>query len=151
MAAIVAVAEEVKHFWLSQGLKVHSVGADELIALRRTLGGTIPTEYEAFLRIAGLPDDEDKSGIRFWQPLEVRIMRSAIHDSSASLVAGEQIALIADYFQESWSYGIWLSGPLAGSVSVVPSPTSGWVAHPVGTMAEFLTAYVAGDPRVYSY
>lgn len=71
MAEVVEIANRVREHWLLQGLRVSPVKSEELSELKRLQPEGLPHAYEAFLRIAGLPDDEDREGFRFWLPREV--------------------------------------------------------------------------------
>src|SRR5678816_3920992 len=105
MAEIEAMAERVRQHWRAQGLRVSPVNPEQLAELRRLRPKGIPEEYEAFLRIAGLPDDEDREGFRFWLPEEVRATRDVLGEAEYGSDATEPSVIIADYLQESWWYG----------------------------------------------
>jgi hypothetical protein len=150
MAEVAAVAKEVRQHWLSQGLRVSSVEPEELAELRRLRPEGIPEEYEAFLRIAGLPDDEDGAGFRFWLPKEVRATSDVLSEAGHGSDATEPSVIIADYLQESWWYGLWLAGPFTGRVSLVLGHEDGRDPQPpLGTFVDFLLAYLNDDVRLY--
>jgi hypothetical protein len=150
MAEVEVVAKEVRQRWLSQGLRPSSVKPEELVALSRLAPEGVPKEYEAFLRIAGLPDDEDAAGFRFWRPTEVRVTSDVLHAAGYAIDAIERSVIIADYLQESWWYGLWLSGRFAGQVSLVLGQADGKDPQPpLGSFAEFLLAYLGDDVRLY--
>lgn len=150
MAEITAVASEVRQHWLSQGLRVSPVGSQELAELRLWQPEGVPEEYEAFLRVAGLPDDEDRQGFRFWSPREVRATRDTLRGAGYGSDATEPSVIIADYLQESWWYGLWLAGPFKGSVSLVLGREDGRdPQRPLGSLGDFLLAYVRDDACLY--
>jgi hypothetical protein len=150
MAEVKEAAEQVRHHWLAQGLRVSPVNPKQLAELRRLRPEGIPEEYEAFLRIAGLPDGEDREGFRFWLPGEVRATRDVLGDAQYGSDATEPSVIIADYLHESWWYGLWLAGPFTGSVSLVLGHQGGKDPQPpIGTFVDFLHAYLHGDERLY--
>jgi hypothetical protein len=150
MVGVAAVAREVRRHWLSQGLRVSPVKFEELADLKRLHPSGIPEEYTAFLRIAGLPGDEDREGFRFWLPRQVRATRDVLEEAVYGSDATAPSVIIADYLQESWWYGLWLAGPFAGHVSLVLGHEAGQdPQRPLGTIVDFLRAYVHGDARLY--
>jgi len=150
MAEVAVLAKEVRQHWLSQGLRVSSVKPEELAELTRSRLAGIPEEYEAFLRVAGLPDDEDGAGFRFWLPREVRATSHVLGESGYGSEGAEPSVIIADYLQESWWYGLWLAGPFAGQVSLVLGNEAGKDPQPpLGTFVDFLLAYLNDDVRLY--
>lgn len=139
MAEVAAVAKAVRQHWLSQGLRVSFVDPNELVALKRSRSEGIPEEYEAFLRIAGLPDDEDRVGFRFWSPKEVCATSEVLRQTGYLHVATESSLVIADYLQESWWYGLWSTGRFTGHVSLVLGQTRGVDPQPpLGSFVDFL-------------
>ncbi len=141
---------QVRQHWLDQGLRVLPVAMDEAVEAWRSLPGMPPEEYEVFLRTAGLPADEDAQGFRFWLPRELRstadVLRSAGYESDAT----EASVIFADYLQESWWYALWMSGPWRGGVSLVLGTRSGKDPQlPLGSLEEFLEAYLKDDERLY--
>ena len=151
MAEVATIADRVRERWLSHGLLVSPVKSDELAALKRLPPDGIPEAYEAFLRIAGLPDGEDREGFRFWLPREVRPTRDVLGEAGYVCNASEPSVIIADYLQESWWYALWLTGPFTGSVSLVLGHKDGNDPQPpLGTVAEFLLAYLRDDARLYA-
>jgi hypothetical protein len=150
MAEVAAVAEKVRQHWLSQGLRVSPVKPEELEALRRSRPDRIPEDYEAFLRIAGLPEDEDGEGFRFWLPNEVRATHDVLGEARYASDAVEPSVIIADYLQESWWYALWLAGPFRGHVSLVLGHADGRDPQPpLGTFVDFLLAYLNDEARLY--
>ena len=150
MAGVAEVAEKVRQHWLSQGLRISQVKPEELAELRRSLPGGTPEEYEAFLRLAGLPSDEDTEGFRFWLPSEVRATRDVLGEAGYRSDATEPSVIIADYLQQSWWYGLWLAGPFRGSVSLVLGSERGRdPQRPLGTFVDFLLAYLNDNARLY--
>jgi hypothetical protein len=110
----------------------------------------IPEEYEAFLRIAGLPDDEDGAGFRFWLPHEVRATSDVLREAVGSACHAEHSVIIADYLHESWWYALWLTGPLRGQVSLVLGAADGKDPRPpLGALVDFLLAYMNDDEHLY--
>ena len=148
MAEVEAVAQRVREHWLSQGLGLCTVEPDELAAAGLSHPEGIPADYAKFLRIAGLPDREDKEGFRFWLPKELDLTRDVLRRAGYESAALTPSLIFADYLQESWWYALWLGGPFAGQVSLVlgdardPQPA-------VGTLADFLVAYLNDDALIY--
>lgn len=150
MAEVAAVAEKVRQHWLSQGLRVSPVKPDDLAELRRLRPEGMPEEYEAFLRIAGLPDAEDGEGFRFWLPSELRATSDVLGEAGYGSDAAELSVIVADYLQESWWYGLWVTGPFRGQVSLVLGDEGGRDPQPpLGTFVDFLLAYLKDDARLY--
>lgn len=150
MADVNTLAMSVRERWLSQGLRVASVDLDDLVELRTRAPSGIPGEYETFLRVAGLPAEDDQAGFRFWAPRDVRPTRDVLAEAGYATGDGERSVIIADYFQESWWYALWLTGPFAGRVSLVLGDRVGRDPQPpLGTFAEFLLAYLHDDPSLY--
>ncbi|WP_338863651.1 hypothetical protein [Myxococcus stipitatus] len=146
MATIIEVAKQVRQYWLDAGLEVHPVAMDEVFEAWRALPGALPKEYEEFLRVAGLPTDEDALGFRFWLPNELRATVDVLRAAGADSHATEASVIIVDYFQESWWYALWVSGPWAGFVSIVLGTRNGSDPQfPLGTLEEFLLAYINDD------
>jgi hypothetical protein len=137
---------EVRRYWAEQGLQPKDV---DLSGLPGDVCGRLPPTYEAFLRQAGLPDREDDQGFLFWQPSELRSAAALlVHQDVPDRAALESLWVFADYLQESWCYGLWLSDDRLGEVSLVtgvgdPRPS-------IGTFPEFLSAYLVDDPILYS-
>lgn len=149
MAEVELVATQVREHWLSHGLLVVPVKSEDLAALRQWRPG-IPGDYEAFLRIAGLPSSDDPDGFRFWLPQEVRPTRDVLQDAGYESDESESSVIIADYLQESWWYGLWLTGPFTGCVSLVLGHGRGKDPQPpLGTFMDFLLAYMQDDARLY--
>lgn len=150
MAGVEAAAKGVRRRWLLQGIRVSSVEPDELVSMTRLAPHGVPTEYETFLRVAGVPDDEDAAGFRFWRPTEVRATGDVLRAAGYVIDAADRSVIIADYFQESWWYCLWLSGTLAGCMSLVLGESNGHDPQPpLGTFEEFLIAYLDDDVRLY--
>ena len=150
MTDIAEVARSVRRRWLSQGLRVVPIEFEDLQALRRSSPSGLPEAYEAFLRIAGLPQDEDSEGFRFWPPRQVRMTSDVLAEAGYACAQGDRSAVIADYLQESWWYCMWLEGPLRGHVSVVLGDARGRDPQPpLGTLADFLLAYLNDGAGLY--
>jgi hypothetical protein len=150
MAEIAIVANEVRRHWLSQGLQVSPVTQEEFAVLRQLQPEGRWEEYEAFLRVAGLPHAEDREGVRFWLPREVRPSIDVLADARCRYSAVYPSVIFADYLQESYWYGLWLDGPCAGSVSLVLGIVDGEAPlPPVGSFVDFLLAYLTNDSRMY--
>jgi hypothetical protein len=150
MGEVVALANEVRQHWLSQGLLVSPVELDELSALQRSQPEGIPEEYLAFFRIAGLPANDDQDGFRFWLPKEVRVTRDVLGEAGYGTDGKDASVIIADYLQESFWYALWLTGPFAGCVSLALGSKDGKDPQPpLGTFVEFLLAYLGDDERLY--
>ncbi len=150
MDELAAVAERVRRHWLSQGLRVLPITPYELERLRSSRSARIPEEYEDFLRVAGLPDDEDREGFRFWSPIEVRATNDVLHNAGYASTAAEPSVIIADYLQESWWFALWVDGPFRGHVSLVLGSGDGRDPQPpLGTFVDFLLAYLGDDERLY--
>ena len=150
MAEVASTARAVQQHWLSHGLRVFQVGRSELASLSRSISDGLPEEYDEFLRIAGLPDNEDAAGFRFWLPTEVTPTNQVLHNAGYEISFSDPSMIIADYMQESWWYCLWVGGTFRGQVSLVlgredhlnPVPT-------FATFGEFLQAYLADDPQLY--
>jgi hypothetical protein len=150
MAEVTTVAKGVLRRWLSQGLRVSAVTPEEMARLRQLQPDGRWEDYEAFLRIAGLPQDEDSEGFRFWLPREVRLSKDVLADAGSRCNAAEPSVIFADYLQECWWYGLWLAGPFAGQVSLVLGSEDGEDPQlPLGSLVEFLAAYLDDDDRLY--
>lgn len=150
MAEVTAISKRVREHWLAQGLRVSSVEAEALAELKRSRPEGIPEAYETFLRTAGLPHDEDGNGFRFWRLREVRATTDVLRDAGYASDAVEPSVIIADYFQESWWYGLWVAGPFTGHVSIVLGHERGKDPQaPLGTFVDFLRAYLIDDARLY--
>lgn len=146
MAAITNIATQVRQHWLERHLNVQPVAMKELVDAWRSLPGVLPEEYEAFLRIAGLPTDEDAQGFRFWLPGELRATADVLRDAGYGCNATEASVIFVDYFQQSWWYALWVSGPWKGYVSLVLGTKSGNDPRfPLGSLEEFLLAYIKDD------
>lgn len=144
------LARKVRRHWLLQGLRVRPVEPEEMAELKQSRPEGIPKEYEVFLRIAGLPNDEDGAGFRFWLPREVRTVRDVLGGAGYEGDTVELIVVIADYLQESWWYGLWSVGPFAGHVSLVLGREDGGDPQPpLGTFIDFLVAYLGDDACLY--
>ncbi|WP_163868258.1 hypothetical protein [Myxococcus eversor] len=125
MAEITNIATEVRQHWLEWPLNVQPVAMEEVVDVWRSLPGVLLEEYEAFLRTAGLPTDEDSRGFRFWLPEELRSTADMLRDAGYGCNATEASVIFADYFQESWRYTLRVSGPWKGYVSLVLGTKSG--------------------------
>ncbi|NTX40330.1 hypothetical protein HUA78_38470 [Myxococcus sp. CA033] len=146
MAEITNIATQVRQHWLERHLNVQPVAMKEVVDAWRSLPGVLPEEYEAFLRIAGLPTDEDAQGFRFWLPGELRATADVLRDAGYCCNATEASVIFVDYFQESWWYALWVSGPWKGYVSLVLGTKSGNDPRfPLGSLEEFLLAYIKDD------
>ncbi|NTX66804.1 hypothetical protein HUA74_39760 [Myxococcus sp. CA051A] len=146
MTAITNIATQVRQHWLERHLNVQPVAMKELVDAWRSLPGVLPEEYEAFLRIAGLPTDEDAQGFRFWLPGELRATADVLRDAGYGCNATEASVIFVDYFQQSWWYALWVSGPWKGYVSLVLGTKSGNDPRfPLGSLEEFLLAYIKDD------
>jgi hypothetical protein len=144
------IATQVRQHWLEQGLDVLPVAMDEVVEAWRSLPGALPEAYEAFLRTAGLPADEDAEGFRFWLPRELRATADVLRGAGYGSDATEGAVIFADYLQESWWYALWVSGPWKGCVSLVLGTRSGKDPQPpLGSLEEFLLAYLKDDERLY--
>ena len=150
MAEVAAIAEQVREHWLAQGLRVSSIETEALAEVKRSRPEGIPEEYETFLRIAGLPHDEDRNGFRFWLLREVRATADVLGDAGYASDTAAPSVIIADYLQESWWYALWMAGPFMGHVSLVLGHESGKDPQPpLGTFMDFLLAYLSDDGRLY--
>ena len=152
MAEVAEIAKQVREHWQAQGFRVSSVEMEALAELKRSRTEGIPEEYETFLRIAGLPRDEDSNGFRFWLPREVRATMDVLGDAGYASDAVEPSVIIADYLQESWWYALWVAGPFMGHVSLVLGHEDGKDPQPpLGTFMDFLLAYLSDDARLYPH
>ncbi len=150
MAAIEIVAQAIRTHWLSQGLRLRAPEPQELEILRRLDSNGIPSEYETFLRVAGVLEDEDRLGIYFWLPSEVRATHEVLAEAGCACDSSAPSVVIADYFQESWLYALWLGGPFRGQVSLALGTADGKDPQPpLGTLADFLLACMSDDARLY--
>lgn len=151
MAEVATVAARVREHWLSHGLLVSPVSSDELAALKRMGPEGIPEAYEVFLRVAGVPNGEDREGFRFWLPREIRATHDVLGEAGYDSNVSELSVIIVDYLQESWWYALWLTGPFTGSVSLVLGHEDGNDPQaPLGTFVDFLLAYLGDDARLYA-
>lgn len=150
MAEVAAVAKDVRRRWLSQGLRVTPIASEEIEGLRQLHPDGHWAEYETFLRIAGLPHEEDRNGVRFWLPREVHSARDVLVDAGYQCDMMDPSVIFADYLQESYWYGLWLAGPLIGRVSLVLGTADGTDPQPpIGSLVDFLLAYLNDDARMY--
>lgn len=154
MAQIEAISRRVHQHWIGQGLAVQPV---EMSKIAHSVRNLMPSDFLAFLNIAGLPLDEDTNGFRFWQPEELQIVTtSALHQhddvhfqlSSHFMHSSCYDALIgsvvfADYLQESWWYSISRDDCDASVVRLVD------YAQTVGDLEEFLAIYLRDGDRLY--
>ncbi len=144
-----AVIAEVRDYWAKRGLVP---GALDLTSLHASVVGRLPADYERFLLSAGVPVDDQFQEVRFWEPGELRLARDLLAEPQVAPgdwlhVDGGRILIFADYFQESWWYGLWLDADQSGLVSRVgggndPEP-------PLGSFSEFLDAYMSDGPALY--
>ncbi|NTX07346.1 hypothetical protein [Myxococcus sp. CA040A] len=149
MAAITNIATQVRQHWLERHLNVQPVAMKDVADAWRSLPGVLPEEYEAFLRIAGLPTDDDSRGFRFWLPEELRATADVLRDAGYGCNATEASVIFADYLQQSWWYALWVSGPWKGYVSLVLGLYSGNDPQfPLGSLEDFLLAYIKDDDDV---
>ncbi|MCP3166610.1 hypothetical protein [Myxococcus qinghaiensis] len=149
MATITDIANQVRQHWLTQGPRAHPVARDEIVEAWRSLPGALPDEYETFLRIAGLPPDDDLRGFRFWWPKELRATADVLRDAGYPCNATEASVIIADFLQESWWYALWVTGPWKGYVSLVLGSYNGSDPQfPLGSLEDFLLAYIKDDDDV---
>lgn len=152
MAEMSTVSKNVRQHWLAQGLRISAVPADQLDEFRQRFPRGIPQDYTTFLSIAGLPDDEDAEGFRFWPLREVRSTRVVLQDAGYGSDVSACSVIIADYLQESWWYCLWLDGPAVGQVSAVWGTRDGNDPQPpLGTLASFLRLYLDDDERLYPF
>jgi hypothetical protein len=150
MEQIAIAAQEVRQHWLAQRLRIEAVSAEDLNKLRLLCLDGRWAEYETFLRVAGLAVDDDRQGIRFWSPHEVRRYGDVLSTDDASRANAQVAVIIADYLQEAWWYCLWLTGPVAGQVSLVLGDKTGNDPRPpIGSLAEFLRAYTNEAPSLY--
>jgi hypothetical protein len=155
MAQIEIVAQAIRKRWLSQGLWVRALKPHELEVLRQLSPDGVPADYEAFLRVAGVLESEDRVGIRFWLPKEVRATREVLADAGLASNSAWPSVIIADYMEESWWYALWIGGPFRGQVSLALGDSLLGDAEvkdpqaPLGTLVDFLLAYMSDDARLY--
>jgi hypothetical protein len=151
MADVVLLSEQVRERWLREGLEISTVNLVDIARMEYLFGRRIPSDYRQFLSVAGLPHNEDSEGFRFWSPGEWRATRDVLEDAGYQSFEGDSCSVIfADYLQESWWYAVWLSGAKAGGVSLALGTSDGRdPQRPIGSMADFLEAYLAGDQRLY--
>lgn len=147
MAGIATIAEQVRLHWRAQGLRVNAVPPQDL---KHSNVADLPEDYETFLRLAGLPDDEDSAGFRFWSPKELRATGDILSAAGYTNSVVHPSVIIADHLQESWWYCLWSGGPWRGCVSLVLGTYSGRdPLPPLGNFADFLLAYLTDDACLY--
>lgn len=147
---IARAAGKVRQHWEAQGLRVCATSESDIVALRRRLRAEIPLEYEIFVRLVGLPDQDDSNGFRMWALHEIRPTRDVLRDAGYEYNAADTSVVIADYLQQSWWYVLWLDGPRQGCVSLALGTKDGSDPQPpFGTFLDFLDAYTEDNENLY--
>ena len=148
MAGVTDSAERVRRHWARQGLGVKPLSVEDLRRLAALSPEGMPHEYEKFLRSVGLPTHQDSAGFRFWWPHEIRPTDQVLADAGCPASAPSPSVIVADYLQECWWFALWLAGPYRGQVSLVSGRDDGPLP-PIGSVGDFLEAYLADDSRLY--
>lgn len=147
---LAALAEEMRRHWSGAGLSLAAIDEDEILATERRLGTALPTEYRSFLKLAGIPSDQDTLGFHFWQPNAFQLTTEVVPSSEQDLGQGRTSVVFADYLDESWWYVIWTAGDHSGMISRAlgtehgPDPED-----PLGTLETFCRAYLSDDKVLY--
>jgi hypothetical protein len=134
--------------WISQGLDPKPV---DLGAAPGHLRNQLPVEYTQFVTAVGVPSFEDSQGFLFWQPGDLCTaadLLKAQEKTRDERVALGSLLVFADYLQECWWYGVWMSGESQGFVSLVTGTND--PRAPIGTFADFLSAYLVDGEVLYS-
>ena len=124
------LARQVRANWLRQGL---TVSEPDLTPLASSVRARLAPEFVTFIEVAGLPDESDALLIEWWEPRRWEVV-------------DDSLLLFADYLLDSRLYALWLSGTDAGRIAVLANTTP---QPPIGTIAEFLAAYLADDLVLY--
>jgi hypothetical protein len=131
---------ELSRTWRQQGITVGPPAPESALRdFEAEFRVILPGDFARYLStVGGMPDqgDWDTESIRFWPLTEIAPVR-AISDSSL-----EGVFLFADYLISSHTYGIRLSPPRVGEVSIIFYPGSFTLAH---SFTEFLRMYLE-DP-----
>lgn len=144
-----AVIADVRDYWARRGL---IAAPFDLTTLHPSVVGRLPADYQRFVLVAGVPLDNQFQEVRFWEPGELRLARDYLVEAQVSPgdwleVDGPRILIFADYFQESWWYGLWLDDDRCGLVSRVGGGND--PEAPLGSFSQFLDAYMRDAPALY--
>lgn len=149
MAEIDSVAEKVRKFWSDQNSSIIDISEEQLSLASQRLGVELPAHYVRFLKIAGLPDDEDRDMFYFWHPHELRMMDQILAEAGCTDSPPESIG-VADHAQESWWYSLCVSGRFRGLVFQVWGTDAPAEAFGQGIeLRSFLEKYLEDDDWLY--
>lgn len=153
MAGLKEIALEVRARWVSQKLQVSEATPQGLDLFSRWELESPAPAYADFFRVAGVPNDCDREGFRFWGPDELRLTGEVLRrDPRRTGNFDTNSLIIADYLQECWWYCLWISGRYAGRVSIVLGDEhAGTIRAPRWSLEGFLRAYLADDPSLYPH
>jgi len=152
MAKINEVSSRVRDYWIASGLNVRPVLGSDLVLLRHRFASDGIADYLQFLSIAGLPTDEDANQFRFWMPHELAPSNEVLLGTgfySTAEAQAESGLIFADYMHESWWYRICLEGAEVGKIRRAGSSQKDRQAPPMGSMCDFLEAYLRDDDCLY--
>lgn len=101
---------------------------------------SLPADYVAFVRIAGLQLEADENMMRLWSPAELKCV--------GTFAASEtnQCVIFADFMIDSLQYGLWTRGQNVGMVSAV---TGSAVPAIIGSFRTFIELVLRDDPTLY--
>lgn len=146
------LALRVRGHWIAEGLDVVRIGSSAIASLRQRFPSEGIEGYLQFLSFAGLPKTEDVNQFRFWMPKEIAESAELLKRTGALSAVdadAERGMVFADHMQESWWYRIVLDGSEVGMVRRAGCLAKDRQAPPIGTIWDFLAAYLRDDEVLY--
>ncbi len=148
MAKIIELAKKVSEYWLSHGVDTQGVTSEEIEKTEKRVG-SLPESYKDFIFRSGIPKTEDSNGIYFWSLGDLVRADHLLSKAGYEISLKDELVVIADYMQESWWYGLWLTGEDYGRVSLILGGDINDPQEPIGDFQHFLQCYLNDSAEIY--